>query len=374
MWGAGGSLEPFWEKFPIHYKNEVFELLEEYRIGNLKIDENKKKPVENKIDFYINEPQRSSQLKVLTQKPFNAESPKEISAENLVTPSEFHFIRNHMPVPKIDPKSFKLSITNDNDEKKIEFSLEDLTNKFEAITIPVTLQCSGNRRKYMNEQGQVQGLQWDINAISTALWTGVRLKDVLIHCGFDLNDPKIRHVIFEGLDKDPAGTVYAASIPIEKVRDENGEVLLAYKMNDQPIPPDNGYPLRAIVPGIIGARSVKWVGKIILSEKESQSFWQLNDYKVLPPTIKNLKEADFKKLRAIQESPITSAICQPVEGNTIKRKNGKFKAKGYAFSGGGNDVLNVLISIDNGKNWKQASIHKFDRPLYKYLNLNFFLF
>lgn len=365
MWGAGHSLESFWEKFPIHYKNEVFELLEEYRIGNLKIDTSKKRPVEEKIDFYRDEPKRNSRLKVLSQKPFNAESPKEISVENLITPSELHFIRNHMPVPKIDPKSFKLSIINENNEKKVDLSLEDLETKFESVTIPVTIQCSGNKRKYMNEEGPVQGLQWDANAISTALWTGVRLRDVLIYCGFDLNDPKIKHVIFEGLDKDPAGSVYSASIPIEKVKIENGEVLLAYKMNDQPIPLDNGYPLRALVPGIIGARSVKWLGKILLSKKESKSFWQLNDYKVLPPNVKNLKEADFSKLRAIQESPITSAICQPAEENVIKRENGKFTAKGYAFSGGGNDVLNVLVSIDNGKNWKQATLHKFERPLYK---------
>ncbi|CAF0747568.1 unnamed protein product [Brachionus calyciflorus] len=365
MWGAGHGLEPFWEKFPIHFKSEVFELLEEYRIGNLKKDETNKKPIEPKPDFYKDEPKRNPQLKVLTQKPFNAESPKEISAENLVTPLEFHFIRNHMPVPHIDTKTFKLEILNVSNGEKIEFSLDDLENKFNSVTIPVTLQCSGNKRKFMNELGQVQGLMWDVNAISTALWTGVLLKDLLIHCGIDLNDPKIKHVIFEGLDKDPAGVVYAASVPIEKVRSDNGDVLLAYKMNGQDIPLDNGYPLRIVVPGVIGARSVKWVGKIILSDVESQSFWQLNDYKVLSPSIKNLKEADFSKLKAVQESPIQSAICQPVDGNIIKRENGKFIAKGYAFSGGGNEIESVLVSIDNGQNWKNATLKKFDRPLYR---------
>jgi sulfite oxidase len=153
---------------------------------------------------------------------------------------------------------------------------------------------------------------------------------LLQHCGINLNDDKIKHVKFEGLDKDPiTGTVYGASIPKEKAFDEMGDVLIAFKMNGVDIPLDFGFPIRVIVPGVIGARSVKWLKKISLSEDESKSFWQTNDYKVLPPSVKNLKEADFSKYHATQEMPVQSAICEPVNGAIVEKSDSSFTIKGY---------------------------------------------
>lgn len=126
----------------------------------------------------------------------------------------------------------------------------------------------------------VKGLNWSSAAISTAKWTGVRLRDVLKACGIDettLGD--IKHIHFEGLDTDVANVSYAASIPIYKALDPRGDVILAYKMNDEPISRDHGFPLRAIVPGIVGARNVKWLNRIVVCNKESDSHWQQNDYK-----------------------------------------------------------------------------------------------
>lgn len=363
---AGSSIEPFWEIYTVHKKPEYFEMLEELRIGNLKVSNEKKTNQTPKItDAYADEPKRHPLLSILTQKPFNAETPKEFSVDNLITPNELHFIRNHMPVPQIDTANFKLEILNEVNGKKFEFNLQDLQTKFSSFTIPVTIQCSGNKRKFMHEYEPVQGLMWDVNGISTAEWTGVRLKDLLDYCGINLNDDRIKHVHFEGLDKDPSGGVYAASIPIEKVKQDNGDVMVAFKMNGVDIPLDHGYPLRIITPGIIGARSVKWLGKIILSNEECQSHWQLKDYKMLSPNVKNLKEADFSKYKAMQESPVQSAICEPAEGAKIKKENQTFTVKGYAFSGGGNDIESVHISLDNGKTWSSAQLKKFDSPLYK---------
>ena len=212
----------------------------------------------------------------------------------------------------------------------------------------------------------VQGLMWGANAISTAEWTGVRLKDVLEYLGIDLKNKEIKHVHFLGLDADPTGTTYGASIPIDKVFSENGDVLLAFQMNGVDIPLDHGYPLRAVVPGIIGARSVKWLNKIILSNEESKSFWQQKDYKLLPPSVTNLNEADFSQVKPIQESPIQSAICEPLDGTIIKKDSKSFKVKGYAYSGGGNSIDTVRVSLDDGKTWKQATLKKFEQPLYKF--------
>ncbi len=364
LMAAGASAEPFWSIYTVHHNPEVFQMLEQHRIGNLK-KEAQKSSESNPNDPYRNEPSRHKLLKVLTQKPFNAETPKVFSVDNIITPNELHFKRNHLPVPEVDLNTFELEILNDVTGKKLKFKLDDLKQKFKTYKIPVTIQCSGNRRLGMNGHYPVQGLMWDVNAISTAEWTGIKLKDLIVHCGIDLTDSSIKHVQFQGLDKDPSGSPYGASIPKEKVINEMGDVLIAFKMNDEDIPMDHGFPLRAVVPGIIGARSVKWLSRIIVSKEENKSHWQKNDYKLLPPTVKDLKEADFSKLKAVQESPIQSAICEPVDGAIVKKDNQRFTVKGYAFSGGGNSIESVLVSMDGGKSWKKAQVNQLSAPLYR---------
>ncbi len=124
----------------------------------------------------------------------------------------------------------------------------------------------------------------------------------------------------------------------------------------------DGFPLRVIVPGVVGARSVKWLNKIVISNEESKSHWQQNDYKILPNNIKNLKDADFSKLKAVQESPIQSAICKPANNAVVEKDDEYLKIKGYAFSGGGKDIDNVIISIDGGLTWQMADLNQFSRP------------
>ncbi len=162
--GAGNSIEPFWKIYAVHHTNETYELLEKYRIGNLKLTENKP----NEDDPFSGDPKRNPLLAVLSLKPFNAETPKELSVENLITPNEFHFKRNHLPVPKIDLNTYELEIIDDLTKKSYKFKLDDIKSKYPIHTIPVTIQCSGNKRKQMNEFETVQGLMWDVNAISTA--------------------------------------------------------------------------------------------------------------------------------------------------------------------------------------------------------------
>lgn len=177
-------------------------------------EETRKLNVEaNKNDPWRFEPSRSPLLKVHTQKPFNAETPKDLSVDNIITPNSIHFVRNHLPVPNIDIKNFKLEIVDDITGHAFTFKLDDLKSKFQHYSVPVTIQCSGNKRKFMSDYESVHGLQWDVNAISTAEWTGVKLVDVLEHCKINFTDERAKHVQFEGLDKDPSGSSYGASIP-----------------------------------------------------------------------------------------------------------------------------------------------------------------
>ncbi|ENN72598.1 hypothetical protein D910_02230 [Dendroctonus ponderosae] len=167
---------------------------------------------------------------------------------------------------------------------------------------------------------------------------------------------------FEGLDLDVTATQYAASIPIWKAVDRRGDVILAYEMNGVPIPPDHGYPIRVVVPGVAGARNVKWLGKIVVSEKESTSHWQQNDYKGFSPSI-DYDNVDFSKAPSIQELPVISAICKPLEGEVVKVENGYINLKGYAWSGGGQQIIRVDLTLDEGKTWHIASLDAQDTAL-----------
>lgn len=85
--------------------------------------------------------------------------------------------------------------------------------------------------------------------------------------GLDEGDPAVAHIHFYGLDTDESGTTYAASVPVTKAMSAAGDVLLAYEMNGQPLPVEHGAPVRAVVPGVVGARNVKWLGECKLRDK-----------------------------------------------------------------------------------------------------------
>lgn len=166
---------------------------------------------------------------------------------------------------------------------------------------------------------------------------------------------------FEGLDTDPTSNCYAASIPLSKAMDPRGDVILAYEMNGEPLTRDHGFPCRVIVPGVVGARNVKWLGRIVVSKIESNSHWQQNDYKGFSPST-DWDTVDFSKSPAIQNMPVTSAICSPQAGDSIKvNENGCITVKGYAWSGGGNQIVRVDVTTDQGKTWHVADLETCDK-------------
>ena len=217
-------------------------------------------------DTYLDEPIRDNNLLFHSVKPCNAETKvSEINA-NWLTPNNLWYVRNHAPVPKVDIKHYILEIQNSNQNYKLSY--DDLLTlpKTEIIS---TIQCGGNRRSEYNTNGEkTSGTPWGCGAISNAKWCGVLLKDIIKQLDIDIQNVSIKHVHFTGLDG------VEASIPIEKVLNKYGDVLLAYKMNDETLPPDHGYPLRVIVPGYVGIRNIKWIKKIKFSEEEVEGCWQ----------------------------------------------------------------------------------------------------
>ncbi|KAJ8904810.1 hypothetical protein NDN08_001325 [Rhodosorus marinus] len=347
---AGGPLEPFWSLYAQHQEEFVYSILEELRIGNLKASDKETLAQKNESDPYANDPARSPLLTVRGHKPFNAEPPLEL-LDSEITPNDLFYVRNHLPVPKIEGKDYKLEIVH-RDGRTSELTLADLENKFKPHDVTATIMCAGNRRNEMDSIKKVKGGYWDAGAISTARWTGALLSDVLEELG--ITEEGVEHIQFEGLDKDSTTqTIYGASIPADIAMDKKCEVLLAYKMNDEPIPADHGYPIRAVVPGVVGARNVKWVGKIVASDKESDSHWQQNDYKGFNSSI-DWHNVDFSAAPAIQELPVISAICSArIEGDEVV-------AQGYAYSGGGRGIIRVDVTADNGNSWEVAELSPAD--------------
>lgn len=351
---AGHAVDPFWSMYANHQTPETEELLEEWRIGNVKVDA--QQGVVDPHDPYRNEPMehRHPAMVVRSQKPFNAEPPLELLADSFHTPNTLFYVRNHLPVPDVDLKRYSLKVTGEN-MKTVNLSLSDLKSKFKQHTVTAAVQCGGNRRSDMSKVKSVRGLAWGAAAISNATWTGVKLKDVLEYAGFREGSTTVQHIHFEGLDKDLQGDPYGASIPVEKAIDKDGDVLLAYEMNGEPLPLDHGYPLRVIVPGVVGARNVKWLSCIRLSDVESPSFWQQRDYKIFPPNA-TAETADYASAMSIQNMPVQSAISEPKDGSVLDAGEGTVKVKGYAYSGGGRGVNRVDVSTDGGRTWITATL------------------
>jgi len=351
LMAAGGSVEPFWRMYAVHLNNKViYGMLEQYRIGNLKQTDvdSQKALLKASDDPFANAPKRHPALLVNQAKPFNAETPLAIITDSFYTPSDLFFVRSHLPIPDIDPAAYELEVggIGCND---LTLNLEDL-KKLPKYTIVAAVQCGGNRRLEMKTRKNLKGLDWRGGAIGNATWSGARLVDVLAAAGFtEEKHPEARHVIFEGLDTDPANSPFGASIPIEKGNDPRGDVLIAYEMNGEPISRDHGYPVRAVVPGVLGARNVKWLGRIEVSEVESDSHWQQNDYKGFNPSV-DWDTVDFSKSEAIQDMPVTSSITS----HKVDPATGDLLLSGYAWSGGGRKILRVDLTPDGGKTWTEA--------------------
>src|SRR5438046_5512563 len=177
--------------------------------------------------------------------PLNLEMPFS-SLDQFITPTESFYVRTQFPMPAIDKDAWWLRVEGEV-EKPFAINYEELL-KLESLTIPVTLECAGNNRNFL--EPKVKGVQWGLGEVGTAEWTGVPLSILLDRA---LARPEAREVILEGADggmledpKSPAGELkFARSLPLSKAR---ADVLLAYKMNGVDLPPQHGFPLRAIVP------------------------------------------------------------------------------------------------------------------------------
>ncbi|GMI68334.1 sulfite oxidase [Hibiscus trionum] len=306
---------------------------------------------------YSQEPPRHPCLQINAKEPFNAEPPRSALVSSYVTPVELFYKRNHGPIPVVDDiERYCVDISGLIETPKKVYMRD--VRMLPKYNVTATLQCAGNRRTAMSKTKKVRGVGWDVSAIGNAVWGGAKLADVLELIGI----PKLtsstqsggKHVEFVSIDKckEENGGPYKASIPLSQATNPEADVLLAYEMNGEPLNRDHGYPLRVIVPGVIGARSVKWLDSIYIIAKECQGFFMQKDYKMFPPSV-DWGNIDWNTRKPQMDFPVQSVICSLEDVQSIKP--GKVTISGYAVAGGGRGIERVDVSIDGGKTWMEAT-------------------
>jgi sulfite oxidase len=291
---------------------------------------------------------------VRQESPFNGGPPLDFLNQDAQTASDLFFVRNHGKVPEVDTATYRLEVDGEVAHTLV-LSLDELQQNFPRASVCATLQCAGNRREELIEAKPVPGeLSWGLEAISHAEWSGVRMRDVLAMAGVTQTSDHQQYVAFRGLDETARNGVtfnFGGSIPLEKAL--GSEALLADRMNSQPLLPVHGFPLRGVVPGYIGARSIKWLKQITVQHKPSDNYFQAHAYQLFPPYIgpENVK---WEEGMALGESSITSVICSHQSGQRVKA--GRVLVQGYALAGGNRQVARVDVSSDGGSTWEEAEL------------------
>jgi DMSO/TMAO reductase YedYZ molybdopterin-dependent catalytic subunit len=287
---------------------------------------------------------------VLSEEPLVLETPLE-QLGDFITPTKSFYVRTHFPIPKIDKNKWRLRVEGEV-EKPFEIDFDEL-GKLESRTIPALLECAGNSRSFLERK--VKGVQWRLGGVGNAAWTGVPLWALLERAGVKST---AREIIFQGTDcgkledpKAPRGEInFARSIPLEKAKD----VLLAYKMNDVDLPPEHGFPVRAIVPGWYAVASVKWLQRIVVTDKPFNGYYQTLDYSFWK------RRGDLSELTALAEIQTKAVITGPSESGTVSA-NSNVRLRGAAWTGNGT-IAKVEVSADGGSTWSEAKLLEDSKP------------
>ncbi|ODV70877.1 nitrate reductase [Cyberlindnera jadinii NRRL Y-1542] len=303
-------------------------------------------------------------LRLTGSHPFNCEPPLSLNyQQGFITPSHLHFVRNHGAVPVVDESeimnwTFTVEGMVDN---PLTLTLKDMIRDFPQYTTPITLCCAGNRRKEQNMVLKGKGFNWGASGVSTSLWTGCFLWDIISKAN---PSKKARYVWMEGGD-DPAKGPYGTCVPLHMVRDTERMIMVAYKQNGEFLSPDHGKPLRCVLPGIIGGRSVKWLKRLVVSDVPSNNWYHYYDNKVLPTMVTNKMAAEedhwWKDERyTIYDLNLQTITVYPENDERLiineTNESELYEIKGFGYNGGGKRIGRIEVSLDRGKTWTLCDI------------------
>ena len=256
--------------------------------------------------------------------------------EGMITPSGLHFERHHNGVPQIDPAQHKLLIHGLVNQSLV-FTMEDL-QRYPMTSVLCFIECGGNS----NAGWQTQPIQTQVGYFhgmaSCSEWTGIPLRLLL-------NEAQIKGrakwLIAEGAD----ASLMNVSLPLDKALDD---CILALYQNGERIRPENGYPLRLIVPGWEGVVNVKWLRRLHLTNQPTMARNETSKYTELMPSGK------ARQFTFVMEAK--SLITQPSFGHKLKQP-GLYQISGLAWSGRGK-IAKVEVSADGGKTWAEAQLQE----------------
>ena len=281
-------------------------------------------------------------LEGVTPNPYNAGTPFSALMSDL-TAAELVYVRNHFPVPEIDPVSWRLTIRG-TAEQSLSLSLSEIQSRPQT-TLRMALECAGNGRKSM--EPMPGGTPWDYNAVSIVEFTGTPLFSLLEEVGIQ---ETAREVVFVGSDK---GEIkqgreedYTRSLPLDKAM--KPDILLAWGMNGTTLSLEHGFPIRLVVPGWYGMASVKWLKEIKLVEEPFTGYFQ-NEHYVYA------EEEGIEDGEPVREIRVRSLILKPEVGMEVER--GVIEIVGLSFSGEG-EITKVELSFDTGNSWVSAELEE----------------
>ena len=265
-----------------------------------------------------------------------------------LTPQSAFFVRNNLPMPpeSIVENRDAWHFEVDGTTQPGSMSLAELKS-LPVQVIATVLQCSGNGRAYFPHRPS--GSPWEVGAAGCALWTGVRVQDVVEHFGGVATDAAF--LTATGAEPLPAGVdpgqvVVERSVPLDKgLRD----CLLVWEMNGAPLPLVHGGPLRLIVPGYYGVNNVKWVRRLALTGTESGAHIQNSGYR-----IRDIGQAGGPQHPSMWRMPVKSWLNGPGADGALVQQ-GPAVLHGVAFSGE-RGIERVEVSGDEGLTWQQAEL------------------
>eukprot|EP01050_Picozoa_sp_SAG11_P017258 SAG11_NODE_2468_length_3322_cov_1.578964_2_plen_446_part_00 len=371
---AGGPVDSLWAYWHFHHVSTKVEgYLRQCRVGAL--SDWQGDDVEG-VDMYEADPGgpdkqtpllRSSAQVALFDRPWSSETAASVLNASYLTPNEAVYVRNHAPVPQgLSSTDHKVtfstgSYADDALSDVASFSLAELRDTYGTKQITSVLQCSGNRAAeniQANGPSGFSGINYEnmkCGMVANVQWHGISLGSVLkdiypnvleLSCGEQTEGPNALYIEFHGADG------YYSSLPLARVVNDKNDCLLATHMNGEPLPPDHGYPVRALLPGIVGARSVKWLERVVVRRGEGDSPWNNYYYKN-----KSLPKQSDGTFPSCQSLPINSLVLSAKRVREDSRQLGTAVVSGVAYSGGSGDpIASVEVSSDSGKSWQAMEL------------------
>lgn len=285
-------------------------------------------------------------LVVRQRSPLNTEFPFATLSDWLIPADQF-FVRNHFPTPPLDEATWRLRVSGAV-ETPLDLDLPALRRMPQTV-LPAVLECAGNGRVYYEPPRE--GLQWQGGAVGNAAWEGVLLRDVLSRAGLKSGPVEVllvgadRGVIDAGKKTASPGPIaFARSLPLDKALADG--TLLAHRMNGEPLTPEHGFPLRAVVGGWFGMAWVKWITEVRVIERPFLGYWQVRDY------FRWERSLGEPVLVPLSEMEVKAQIAQPVNGATIAA-GAPYRIFGAAWSG---EAPLREVQIHTGGDWLAATL------------------